>query len=178
MELLQLFWIFFKLGLFTVGGGYAIVPLLQQELTARGLMTMQETLDMVGISQMTPGPLAVNAATFAGMKMYGVPGAAVATLGVSLPGLLLSLLVARFFFAYVKRPGMQAALAGVRPVVMALIITSAITVARASLWIGSSPAWIEIGMAAACLAVLLTVKKVSPVMLILICGVLGAVFLR
>lgn len=178
MDLLRLFWIFFKLGLFTVGGGYAIVPLLQQELTSNGLMTLQETLDMVGISQMTPGPLAVNAATFAGMKMYGVAGAIVATLGVTLPSVCLSLLVAVFFFKYVRNRGVQAALSGVRPVVMALIVSSAVSIARETLWTGSSPAWAEAGMAAACIAVLLTVKKISPVMLMCVCGLLGALFLR
>lgn len=178
MELLRLFWVFFKLGLFTVGGGYAIVPLLQQELAARGLMTVNETLDMVGISQMTPGPLAVNAATFAGMRTYGVAGAVAATLGVTLPGICLSLLVANFFFAHVRRPGVQAALGGVRPVVMALILTSALSVARETAWTGSSVAWTEAAIIAACLIVLFTVKKVSPVILICICGVIGAFFLR
>ncbi len=97
MELVWLYLIFLKIGFFTIGGGMAMLPLMQKELVSRELMTLAETVDMVAISQMTPGPFAVNAATFAGMKLYGVAGAAVATLGVITPSVVLTMIVAKFF---------------------------------------------------------------------------------
>ncbi len=178
MALLQIFWIFFKLGLFTIGGGYAIIPLLQQELVSAGLMTLEETLDMVGISQITPGPLAVNAATFAGMRTYGIAGAAVATLGVILPCVIIATIVARFFFAFQKKPAVQAVLFGVRPVVVGLIFASGITVAISTLWAGGALRIPELVLMAISLVLLFSVKKLSPIALMLVCGVFGAIFLR
>ena len=177
MTLLELFWIFLRIGLFTIGGGYAIVPLLQRELTGLGLLTWQEAMDMVGIAEMTPGPLAVNAATFAGMKMHGPVGAVVTTLGVVLPGACLALLAAAFFFKYVKKPPVKAALSGLRAVVMALIAVSALKVAVEVFSVGGTFIWVDAAIAAVCFVCLLFVKKLSPVVLILLSGAAGALLL-
>ena len=82
MIYLQLFWSFLQIGLFSFGGGYAAMPLIQgQVVTSHGWLTMSEFTDLITISQMTPGPIAVNSATFVGLKIAGIPGAVVATVG-------------------------------------------------------------------------------------------------
>jgi chromate transporter len=121
MMLIKMIFSFFKIGLFTIGGGYAMIPLIREELVANGWMATAEITDVIAIAKMTPGPFAVNTATFAGMKIYGVSGAIVCTLGVILPSLIITMLVARFFFSYNKHKIVQGALSGIRPVVVSLI---------------------------------------------------------
>jgi chromate transporter len=96
LKLWQLFFVFFKLGLFSFGGGYAMLPLIYQEIQKFGMMDPTEFSNLVAISQMTPGPIAVNAATYVGFKAAGVLGSAVATLAVSLPAFVIIILVAHF----------------------------------------------------------------------------------
>lgn len=176
--LLKLFWLCLRVGLFTFGGGAAIVPLIQQSLVAEGFMSMNEAVDMIAISQMTPGPFAVNAATFAGTKLAGLGGAAVATLGITLPSVLISLLIARFFFSFNKKPAVQSALSGIRPVVLALIASSIWAIAGSALFLpGGGPDIPSIVIAVAVFG-LLWQTKASPALLMLVSGVFGAVFLR
>ena len=85
MILLELFWVFFLIGAFTFGGGYAMIAMIQQQVVSRGWMEMEQLIDFVAIAESTPGPIAVNMATFVGAKLGGVLGAACATLGVILP---------------------------------------------------------------------------------------------
>lgn len=130
LELLtQMFFSFFKIGAFSIGGGYAMIPLIQNEMLSKGWMTLREITDLVAISQITPGPYAVNAATFAGTKVAGLAGAAVSTLGVVLPSILLTLVVSRFFFTFHKNKRIQAILYGVRPAVTGLILSAAAVIA-------------------------------------------------
>jgi len=181
MELLALYAVFCKIGFFTIGGGLAMLPLMQKELVAGGLMTLQETVDMVAISQMTPGPFAVNAATFAGMRLYGLPGAAAATLGVVTPSVLLAALAARFLMAFAKKAAVQGVMSGVRPVVTGLILAAAIGVTVETLLRGGAESgadWPALVMAAISLVLLLAVKKISPLLVIIACGAIGAVFLQ
>ena len=179
MELLSLYLIFLRIGLFTIGGGMAMLPLIQRELVENGLMSMAETIDMVAISQMTPGPFAINASTFAGMRLLGVPGAVAATLGVVTPSILLTMIATKFFLAYSKRAGVKDTMAVIRPVVTGLILSAALLIAReALLGGGTEPDIPAVIVAAAALGLMLTVKKLSPVLLITICGVFGAIFLR
>lgn len=174
--MLALFWMFFKIGLFSIGGGYAMIPLMQQELVGAGYMTLSQVTDMVAISQMTPGPVAVNAATFAGMRLFGVPGALVATLGVVLPCALISMVVARFFFRSMDSKLIQGALYGMRPVVVSLIAAAVLSFATTSLY---TPAGgldaVSVLLFAAILALALW-KDVSPVLLILASAAAGLVF--
>ncbi|MCL1807309.1 MAG: chromate transporter [Oscillospiraceae bacterium] len=181
MGLWMLFLTFLKIGFFTVGGGLAMLPLMQQELVSGGLMTMAETVDMVAVSQMTPGPFAINASAFAGMRLYGVWGAAVATLGVTLPSAVIATLTAKFFIAFSKRQAVKDTMATVRPVVMGLILSAALSVANAALLQGGTDGGIDVpalGLAMVSLVLLLTVKKLSPILLIVICGAFGAIFLQ
>ncbi|MGI6498856.1 MAG: chromate transporter [Oscillospiraceae bacterium] len=180
LDLLALFGVFFKIGLFTVGGGMAMLPLVQQELIARGWMTVAQSVDMVAISQMTPGPFAINAATFVGMQRYGIPGATAATLGVALPSVVLCLLVARVLKKFQQNPLLRSALSGIHPAVLALIISSLISIASDSLFPSGFPAPFDwpVLLIALVVFVLLQTKKVGPFVLILAAGIGGAVFLH
>lgn len=179
MNLMKLLLIFLKLGAFTIGGGYAMVPLIQQEMVSRGLLTQTEALDMLAISQMTPGPLAINAATFSGMRTRGIPGAVVATFGVVLPSLIIAILVGKFFFQFKESRTVRSALSGMRPVVLSLILASALSVMGETFLRDSGaldvPA-ICVGIVSAILV--MAVKKVPPVAVIVVSGLFGAVFLR
>ena len=95
--MLTLFWTFFKIGLFTFGGGYAMIPLIQQEVTSHNWLSEDALLNFIGISEATPGPFAINIATFVGSSQYGFWGAVCATLGVVLPSFIIILLIASIF---------------------------------------------------------------------------------
>lgn len=124
--LINLYFMFFKIGLFTIGGGYAMIPLIQDNLVAGGYMTTQEVIDMIAIAQMTPGPFSVNAATFSGMKSAGVFGAIISTLGMITPSLIITLIVAKYFFNMQETTLVKGTLYGIKPVVAALITSTAL----------------------------------------------------
>lgn len=132
MIYIKLLLAFFKIGLFSFGGGYAMIPLIQKDIEANAWMKAAEFVDIIAIAEMTPGPIAVNAATFVGYKTAGVPGGIVATLGVTLPSLLLILAVSGFFFKYRTHPANGMLFYGIRPVITGLIATAAIFVAEAA----------------------------------------------
>ena len=113
---LLLFWTFFKIGLFSFGGGYAMIPLIQNEVEQNGWLSTKEYADIIAISQMTPGPLAVNAATYVGAKVSGIFGAISATLGVSLPSFILIVIIAHFFIHFKDNAVVESILRGIRPV--------------------------------------------------------------
>jgi chromate transporter len=126
-EALTLFWIFFQIGLFTFGGGYAMIPLMREELVGGGFITEELLRDFIGISESTPGPFAVNMATFIGMEHGGLLGAFFATLGVVLPSFLILLLIARFGSKLIESQGMKHAFLGLKPTVVGLILGVAAT---------------------------------------------------
>ena len=97
----KLFWSFFKIGLFSIGGGYAAMPLIQHQVVElHGWLTLSEFSDIVTISQMTPGPIAINAATFVGTRVGGVSGALISTLGCIFPSCVIVLLLSYFYYKY------------------------------------------------------------------------------
>ncbi len=126
LKILELIWIFIKIGAFTFGGGYAMIPMIRSELVHYGLMSFNEVADVVAISQMTPGPFAVNAATFAGVKTVGVLGGIAATLAVSLPSFIFAVVAARFFIRFQNNRFLTNTLEVLRPAVTGLIAASAI----------------------------------------------------
>ncbi|HHT90604.1 MAG: chromate transporter [Bacillota bacterium] len=132
MILFQLFSAFFKIGLFTLGGGYAMLALIQQEIVRYGWMTPQEFVDVVGIAEVTPGPIAVNAATFVGFRTAGVQGALVATGAVVLPSLISVMIVSRVWARYKNSHIVQNMFAGIRPVVVGLVGAAAVLVGLAT----------------------------------------------
>lgn len=125
MIYLELFWSFVQVGLFCVGGGYASMPLIQaQVIDVHGWLSMSEFIDIFTISQMTPGPIGINAATFVGMKVAGFLGAIVATLGFVTPTFILGIILAKLFFKYGNIGVIKGILNGLRPAVVALICSA------------------------------------------------------
>ena len=135
MSLLALYLLFVKIGAFTFGGGYAMIPFFQDELVTRhGLMSTEEFADIVALAQMTPGPVGLNAATYIGQQQAGLAGALVSTLGVSTPSLALGLLVALFLRSFEKNAHWQGVLCGIRPATLGLIGAAVVFFAETSLF--------------------------------------------
>ena len=133
MIYLNLFLTFFEIGMFTFGGGYAMISLIRDKALALGWLTEEELLNMIAVSESTPGPIAVNMATFVGSTQGGVLGSLVATLGVVLPSFIIILLIVSLIRNFLKYNGVKAFLGGVRPCVVALILATAITMSLKSL---------------------------------------------
>ena len=178
MELLQLFLAFAKIGLLTVGGGMAMLPLVRSEMLAHEWLTELEFVDILGLSEATPGPLVVNCATFVGWRVAGLPGAVTATLALLTPSLVCVLLFGMVWRRYRNHPGMARVLAVLRPIVAGLILAVALRLCRVVLGGGTADgegiqAWRPLLVAGAvCLGVLH--GKVSPVLLLLAGAGIGA----
>ncbi len=126
MIYLQLFLIFLKIGAFTFGGGYAMLPLMKQEVLVRGWMGEEQLLNFIAVAESTPGPVAINMATYIGVQKAGLFGAFCATLGVVLPSFVIILLVAKFYNKYKNSFVVRNCLNGLRPVVIGLIASAII----------------------------------------------------
>src|SRR5699024_6322295 len=138
MIYLQLFVSFLQIGLFSFGGGYAAMPLIHhQVVTQHGWLSMSEFTDLITISQMTPGPIAINSATFVGVKIAGIWGAAVATLGCILPSCIIVTVIARLYLKYRNMAMLQGVLNSLRPAVVAMIASAGISVLLSALWGGA-----------------------------------------
>lgn len=165
---------FAKIGAFTIGGGYAMIPIIRDELVKRGWLTDEELPDIIALAQSAPGVLAVNMSIFAGYKMRGTKGSIAATLGSILPSFLTILLIAMLFAGYKDNPVVVRIFKGIRPVVVSLIIVPMIDMARkgnktwwawlisavtlvAVAFLGFSPIWILLVLIV--LAVLFTMLK-------------------
>jgi chromate transporter len=131
----MLFLKFMLIGVFTIGGGYASLPLIERYIVDGGLMTMPQFTDLVALSQMTPGPIFINAATFSGVNIAGVGGAAVATIGSVIPSFIIVSSLSKLYGRYEEAGLMKSALEGVRPAVMGLIAATAVSmIIEATLW--------------------------------------------
>ena len=175
MTLLALFWSFLQVGLFSIGGGYAAMPLIQaQVVDGHAWLTMQEFTDLVTIAEMTPGPIAVNAATFVGLRIAGVAGAVVATFGSILPSLLLVSLLARLYYRHQRGLLLQGVLGTLRPAVVALIASAGLSILWQVLFQGLSPAWESFQWLGAALFaaafLLLRLLRWNPIAVMLLCG--------
>ena len=125
----ELIWSFFQVGLLGFGGGYAAMPLIQHQVVElHPWMTMTEFSDLLTISQMTPGPIAINAATFVGTRVAGIPGALAATIGCVLPSCMVVLALAVLYARYRRLALIQGVLSGLRPAVVALIAASGLSI--------------------------------------------------
>ncbi|MFA9379264.1 MAG: chromate transporter [Lachnotalea sp.] len=135
MIYLQLFLSFLQIGMFSFGGGYAAMPLIQnQVVTVHKWLSISEFTDLITISQMTPGPIAVNSATFVGLKIAGVGGAMVATLGCILPSCLIVSTLAYVYIKYRKLTILQEILDSLRPAVVAMIASAGVTIVILAFW--------------------------------------------
>ena len=173
LTLLKLFWSFLKIG-FTSFGGLSMIPLISHEVVSNGWMNLSEVSDIVAIAEMTPGPLGLNCATFAGIKASGIPGAIVANLGVLTPTFSVAAVAAIFFQKFQKSHRMEEILTGVRPVCIGLIIGVIVSFCQTNYIIDSaiSPQAILIGVID---LVLLSKWQVSIPKIILLSALLGLV---
>ncbi|MGN1215937.1 MAG: chromate transporter [Candidatus Cryptobacteroides sp.] len=129
-SLWKIFLVFAKIGAFTIGGGYAMIPLIRDELVRRGWMTDEELPDIIALAQSAPGVLAVNMSVFAGYKLRGVKGSIAATLGATLPSFLIILAIAMVFSGYQDNPVIVRIFKGIRPVVVSLIVVPMVRMAK------------------------------------------------
>ena len=174
MIYLKLFWEFIKIGAFTFGGGYAMIPLIEREIVNKyRWLTMGQFTDLIAIAEMTPGPVAINSATFVGYKVAKFWGAAIATMGVVLPSFLIIWAIASVFFQFQDNPTLQAAFKGLRPAVLGLIIVAALSIGKTSIFAGYKSLLIVIGAVIA-----LSIFKVHPILVLITCAIIGIVFLR
>lgn len=131
----QLFLSFFQVGLFSFGGGYAAIPFIQNQVVdIHGWLTMKEFADVITISQMTPGPIGINSATFVGIRIGGVPGAIVATAGCVMPSCIIVLTLAYMYNKYKALSAIQGILNGLRPSVIAMILSAGLELLILSFW--------------------------------------------
>ncbi len=170
-RLWQLFAVFFRIGLFSIGGGYVMLPLMRREMVARrGWLTDEELVDYYAIGQAAPGIIAINAATFTGYKRAGIPGACAATAGMIVPSLLCIILVAMFFDRFQGLPLVQKAFRGIRvAVAMLLIATVAGLLRKTATKTGS--ALLALGAFAAVAG-----AGLSPIPVVILAGVIGLVW--
>ena len=179
MILLKLFLSFFKIGAFTFGGGYAMIAMIQAEAERQGWLTKEELVDFVAMSESTPGPLAVNMATFVGSRTGGVLGGICATLGVVLPSFIIILIVAKCYEKFKSSKTVNGAMSGLKPAVIGMIATAFLSVARTVLFpnglqttvFSSVSFWLFLGIYA--LSGVLVFKKVHPIKLILLAAAIG-----
>ena len=180
MLFLQLFYTFFKIGLFGFGGGYAMLSMIQGEVVTRyGWLTPQEFTDIVAISQMTPGPIGINSATYVGFTATGsVWGSIIATLAVVLPSFILMLAISKFFLKYQKHPVVEAVFSGLRPAVVGLLASAALVLMNAENF--SSPKEDMYSFIISCLIFLVAFVgtrkyKINPILMIVACGIAGLI---
>lgn len=178
--ILKLFFSFIQVGLFSVGGGYAAIPLIQEQIVnVHHLMTMEEFTDLITIAEMTPGPISINSATFVGTRLAGIPGAVICTLGCILPSFLICLLLAFFYYKYRKFSGVQKVLSALRPAVVALIANAGFSILMLGLFEAdkNSFQWSDLRVVELVLfiasLIILRKYKISAIRIIFSTGVVG-----
>ena len=185
MILLQLFWSFFQVGLFSIGGGMSAMPLIQnQVVNLHGWLSLTEFTDLITIAEMTPGPIAINSATFVGIQIADPAGAVIATIGCVLPSCIIVSALAWIYFHFQSASLVQGVLAGLRPAVVALIASAGVTILTLVIWGegGFVPGLDHINVISVVLfagaLVVLRKWKPNPIFVMLGCGVLvGAAYL-
>lgn len=187
MIYLKLFITFLEIGAVSFGGGYGMISLIREKALANAWLTESELLNMIAVAESTPGPIAVNMATFIGSSQGGALGSLIATLGVVLPSFIIILIIAALVRSFLRYKGVQAFLGGIRPCVVGLILATSITLFASSLFDFSSigdkttPDLNGLIILAIIILISFTVKKIrkkalSPIILIVISAGLGALF--
>lgn len=185
MIFLKLFWTFFKIGLFTFGGGYGMIPIIQQEMASNGWIGADLMSDFIGISETTPGPIAINMATFVGSAVGGEAGSAflgavMATLGVVLPSFIIILLIAAIFRNFMDNRFVKMVLGGIKPIVLGLILATGLIMVYNNARKGSPVDYVAIALMgiialAAFIYKKLTKKDLSPIIMIIASACLGMI---
>lgn len=186
MIYLRLFWEFLKIGCMSFGGGYAAIPLVEETVTKYGWLTSEEILNYIAVSESTPGPIAINLATFVGSSQGGILGAFLATIAITLPAFLIIILVSMFAKTLLEKKPIQAIIGSIKPAITGLILTTSFTIFLSVVCnfdaIGSTFK-VDI-FALIILAVVVTIaltyqklkkKQISPIVLIIISGILGII---
>ena len=187
MIYLELFLTFLQIGAVSFGGGYGMISLIREKVLTHGWLAEEELLNMIAVSESTPGPIAVNMATFIGSAQGGILGSFLATLGVVLPSFIIILIIAALIRNFLKYKGVQAFLGGVRPCVVGLIVATACTMLLSTLFsfqsIDNTPIPDVKGLIIFAVIALIAVvskkirkKPLSPIVLILISAGLGMAF--
>lgn len=179
MTLLTLFLTFFKIGLFTFGGGYAMLPLIQSEVAEHNWLTAEELVNFIAVSESTPGPFAVNISTYVGMTVGGLFGAVCATLGVVLPSFLVILIVARVYEKFKESTVVSGCMSGLKPAVIGLIGTALLSVGGTVFFptgialatLGTLSFWLSVVLFAG--MTVLAFKKVHPILIICLSAAVG-----
>ncbi len=180
MLLVKLFFSFIWVGLFIVGGGYAAIPLIQEQIVnMHGLMTMEEFSDLVTVAEMTPGPISINSATFVGMRSAGIYGVLLCTIGCIIPSFCICLALAHFYYKYRTVSGVQVVLGSLRPAVVALIASAGASILMLGLFqaelhdiVPGNIRFVELGIFIGAL-VILRKYKANAVTIIFGSGVVG-----
>ena len=189
MIFLELFYTFFKIGLFTFGGGYAMIPLIQSEVLAKEWATAEELINFIAVAESTPGPFAINIATYVGAEQgfdaFGIfgrfLGSVCATLGVVMPSFIIILIVAKFYLKFKNNKYIAGAMSGLRPAAIALIMSAVVSMGLSVFF----PAGISLGVFASyefitsviifaiMLTLMLCIKKIHPILLVCLSAALG-----
>jgi len=173
--LLQLFILFFMIGTVSFGGGYAMLPVIEREVTGKGWITTTDFTEAVALAGMTPGSIASNSATIVGYKVAGIPGSIISSIAMSLPSLILMLVIALFFYKLHSNKLVKSAFYGLRPIVTSLIMYAAIKLALSNGVISTSISWDMISLLSIFGISLISLLyfRVHPVIVILCAGVIG-----
>ena len=179
MILIDLFLTFLKIGVFTFGGGYAMIAMIQYEAERHGWLTQAGLVDFVALSESTPGPLVVNMATFVGIRTGGVLGAVIATLGIVLPSFIIILIIAKCFEKFKNSKAVKGVMSGLKPAVVGMIGTAFLSVGRTVFfpnglqlsYFSDVSFWIFLGLFA--VSAVLAFKKMNPIKIILLAAVVG-----
>ncbi len=180
MIYLELFLSFLQVGMFSIGGGYAAMPLIQAQVAERhAWLTMQEFTDLITIAEMTPGPITINSATFAGIRIAGVGGAAAATLGCIFPALIIVPVLAFVYYRYRSMSLLQGILGALRPVVVAMIASAGFSILLQVVFGGQTVRadnlqWTGIGLSAAAFFALRKFRW-NPILIMCLCGAGGLI---
>lgn len=186
MILLKLFLTFFKIGAFTFGGGFAMLPLVQEEVLANGWLTREQIIDFIAVSESTPGPFAINMATFVGQQVGGIPGSIVSTLGIVLPSFLVVLIISKVYEKIKGKTVVKGMMGGLKAAVVGLISVALFSLIRTVfldhfqvvdittfLNAVKTPAFLVMAVLTVGMTVLAFQKKIHPIFLIVISAGLG-----
>ncbi len=168
-----------KIGAFTFGGGYAMLPLIQEEVAAHGWLTGEELINFIAVSESTPGPFAVNVSTYVGMETGGIFGAVCATLGMTFPSFVIILIVAKCYEKFRTSRAVKGCMSGLKPAVIGLIAAAVVSTGKtvffpdgvAASVIATAPFLSSLLIFV--LMLVLALKKVHPILIILVSGVMG-----